>query len=158
MRSMFKTFLLATVSAMFAQAAAAQSALQFNGTASSACALTNPSDGSIEVQPDLRSWATSVPAKITVSNTAPNYAVTVTHDTNWTTAPASTPVTTFAHVASITAGPNTSAQFTGAGASSSASLAVVGDNDLSITLTASAPTPFIAGAHQAKVTVTCALP
>jgi hypothetical protein len=132
--------------------------LEFNGTAASTCSLTNPVNGTIELQPDLMSWATATPATIVATNTsAGSFALTVTHDTDWATKPTGTPATTFTHLASI-AGANASASFTTNGAATTAALAAAGVDNVSVALSASAAGPYRAGPHKAQVTVTCATP
>ena len=132
--------------------------LDFNGTAASTCSLTDPVNGTIELQPDLMSWATGTPASIVVTNTsAGSFALTVAHDTSWVTSPVGTPSTTFSHVATIS-GANAAASFTTIGAATKHPLTAAGVDNVSISLAASAGGPYRAGAHKAQVTVTCAAP
>lgn len=130
--------------------------LEFNGTAASTCSLTESNNGTVELQPDLMSWATATPATIVVTNTsAGSFALTVAHDTTWVTSPAGTPSTTFSHVATLS-GANGNAPFTTTGAATNHVLAAAGVDNVSISLAASATGPFRAGPHKAQVTVTCA--
>jgi hypothetical protein len=146
--------------AVFTFPAAAQSVLELSGEAQQTCALTNPASGTIALNPDLRSWATSQAAKITVTNTsAETYTLTATRSDAWKAgAPAGTPVTTFEHVPSIASGVNAGATFQGTGVTKSTLLTNAGEDTFNVSITASASSPFKAGLHATEVTVTCATP
>ncbi|MDB5593863.1 MAG: hypothetical protein JWM36_824 [Hyphomicrobiales bacterium] len=148
---------IAVITMAACNAAVAQQALDFDGTAASSCALTNPVNGTIALQTDLRSWATGSPASIVVTNTsAGTYDLSITHGETWTSAPTGTPATTtFAHSQSIT-GANQNAVFSTTGPATSTNLAAAGEDNVQISLTASSPDPYRAGPHKATVTVTCA--
>jgi hypothetical protein len=153
-----KIVVFATIAFTSFSACASADTLDFTGTASATCSLTNPAHGTIALQPDLRSWATAVPASIVATNTAAGvFTLTVTHDTVWAESPGGTPATTFSHVASIT-GANAGSPFTTAGNATSAPLTAAGVDNVSVSLGATGTGPFVAGDHKAQVTVTCATP
>lgn len=148
---------LLIASAMLASACGLSHAdtLTFRGTAAPTCALNTPVDGTIILGASLSSWSTATPASITAVNTAPA-TLTVTKPTAWASSPASTPSTTFT-VSAATAGANVGA-LTGSGAATSGPLTALGTNTLTVSLGATASTPFHAGLHTAEVTVTCSVP
>lgn len=129
--------------------------LNFTGTALASCALITPVDGTLTLGGDLMSWTTLTPAAITAVNTS-SATLTTTQPSDWLTKPASTPTTTFTHTAAMT-GTNIG-NLTGTGASKSATLANIGATVLTVSLGATASSPFRAGLHVAQVTVTCTTP
>jgi hypothetical protein len=138
----------------FVSSPASADTLNMMGVALPTCALTTPVDGVITLQSNLMSWATTVPASIIATNTAPS-TLAVTRASDWAASPPSTPATTFDHQASITGANSVSA--TGSGASKSALLSNLGVNLVSVSITGTAAAPFKAGVHTAQVTVTCAV-
>jgi hypothetical protein len=127
--------------------------LKFLGTAPNACALTSPQNGVINLQGDLKSWATTAPATLAVTNTGYSQ-LTVTRDNDWLSAPSGAPATSFNHTAWLV-GP-TSGQLQGAGTAKSITLTLAGSSTLSVFLSAVAETPFVGGDYEYQVTVTCA--
>lgn len=118
------------------------------------CLLLAPVDGTIALGGDLRSWATTIPASVTVVNTARS-TLMVSKPTQWASSPAGAPATSFSQSASLT-GVNVGALL-GFGDGLSAPLSALGTSVASVSLGAVAPTPFRSGTYSAQVTVTCAV-
>lgn len=148
--------LLAFGLAMLATVDGASAAtLTFRGAALASCALGAPVDGTLQLGADLSSWTTLTPASITATNTAPA-TLTVTKPTDWASAPSQTPATTFT-MSAATTGVNAGILGTGGPAATQA-LTGIGLTVLSVSLGATAASPYRAGLHTAEVTVTCSVP
>lgn len=118
------------------------------------CLLLAPLDGTIAPGGDLRSWATTLPATLTVINTG-RARLFVNRPTEWANAPAGAPATTFTSAASLT-GVNVGALL-GLGDGLSALLGALGTSVVSVSLGATAAAPFPTGSYSAQATVTCAM-
>lgn len=118
------------------------------------CIMVTPFDGTLTIGGDLKSWATSAPATVTVVNTG-TARLFVSKPTQWAQAPSNTPTTNFVHSASLT-GVNVGALL-GLGDGVSALLSALGASVLSVSVGANAAAPFPAGSYSAQVTVTCAV-
>lgn len=157
---MFKLrpFVLAPFLASFlaaVPAAGGAQSIQFDGVATATCTLASTTPGTIALKSDLSSWATVTPGTITATNTAQS-DLTVTRSGNWSVSPAGTPSTTFDHQLSITGSNNVGgSQIAESGNAKSVQLANLGANLVSVSVAASAPSPFPAGTYQTQVTVTC---
>lgn len=116
------------------------------------CILLTPAEGRIATGGDLKSWATSTPATVSITNTGAAQLL-VTKPTQWATSPPSTPATTFALTGSLT-GVNVG-DLLGLGGALSGVLSGLGLSVLSLSLGATAATPFPSGSYTAQVTVTC---
>lgn len=127
--------------------------LKFFGTAQNACALTSPQSGVIALQGDLKSWGTTTPATLAVTNTGYS-TLSVTRAEDWLRAPAGAPSTAFNHTAWLVG--STSGQLSGAGTAKSIALTAAGSSTLSVFMSAVAQAPFVGGDYEYQVTVTCA--
>lgn len=116
------------------------------------CILATPADGLITPGGDLKSWATTTPATVAVTNTG-RAELLVTRPTTWASSPAATPATNFTLAGTMT-GVNTG-NLLGLGGALSGVLSGLGLTVLSLSLGATASTPFPSGAYVAQVTVTC---
>ncbi len=151
-----KAVCLACALLVAAESPGAAATLNFTGVALSTCALTAPVEGTIALQGDLKSWATVTPASITAVNTAPA-TLTVTGPTSWASAPAGSPANTTFAISGGMSGVNNGA-LAGDAARRTGSLANIGVTVVSVSLLASAESPFVAGPHVAQATVTCVVP
>lgn len=138
-----------------APSAGAGQSIQFDGVATATCTLANATRGVITLNSDLSSWATTTPGTIAATNTSQS-SLTVTRSGSWSSSPAGTPNTTFDHHVAVT-GSNTieGSQVSQSGNAKTVQLSSVGANLVSVSLSASAASPYPAGAYQAQVTVTC---
>lgn len=152
---MFRCFISCAVFAGLSSAAAAQT-VDFDGTAPATCTLAGSTNGVITLGSDLSSWGTTIPATITATNTAESN-LTVTRSDLWSLSPTGTPTTTFGHQVGVT-GTNTltDSQFTATGTTKSGPLTSSGVNVVSMSVSATAASPYPAGAYRTQVTVTCA--
>lgn len=116
------------------------------------CILLTPLEGRLSTGGDLKSWATQTPATITVTNTGSAQLI-VTPPTQWALSPQTTPDTNFSVAGSLT-GVNVG-NLLGLGGAVSAILTGLGLSVLSVSLGATAATPFPSGSYAAQVTVTC---
>lgn len=150
----FAAAAIAALSISFSGAGAAQT-VNFDGTVTATCSLAGATNGAITLNSDLKSWSTTTPASITATNTAQS-VLTVTRSGAWSASPKNTPTTTFGHQASVT-GANTlsDSQFSASNNAKTGKLANSGTNQVSMSVSASAATPYPPGTYQTQVTVTC---
>ena len=116
------------------------------------CILLTPLDGRIATGGDLKSWATTTPATITVTNTGAAQLI-LTAPSQWALSPPTAPDTSFSVSGSLS-GVNVG-NLLGLGGAVSALLTGLGLSVLSVSLGATAATPFPSGPYAAQVTVTC---
>lgn len=147
---------VAAVSLLCAAEAAVAQTINFDGTASATCALSGATNGAITLGSDMTSWGTTTPATITATNNTDSI-LTVTRSDSWTAKPARTPSTTFGHAVAVS-GSNTlsDSEFTAVNNAKTGQLRSSGVNLVSISVSASASSPYPAGTYQTQVTVTCA--
>lgn len=141
--------------AMALSGAVQAATLDFTGTALPGCTLGVPTPGVLTLGTDYRTWTTTVPATIAVTNTAPS-TLSVTAPSQWASHPGTAqamPDTTFAITYGVT-GTNLISQLTGSG---NTLLNLIGVNELSVSLgaTAEGTRIFPSGTYTAQVTVTC---